>query len=40
MELGEVVTFVDELLGAGWSEREARDANIREFAGSGRELSR
>ncbi len=40
VELGEVVTFVDELLGAGWSEREARDANIREFAGSGRELSR
>jgi hypothetical protein len=34
---GEVIrTFLDELIAAGWSEQEARDANLHELAGAER----
>jgi hypothetical protein len=36
-DTGEIIrTFLDELVAAGWSETEARDANIRELAASQR----
>ncbi len=36
-DIGEVVrTFLDELMAAGWSEEEARTANVHELAGSPR----
>jgi hypothetical protein len=39
-EIGEVIhAFVDELVAAGWSEQEARDANIHGLAGSKRTCS-
>jgi hypothetical protein len=41
VDIGEVVrTVVDELVAVGWSEKEARNTNVRGLAGSGREVSR
>jgi hypothetical protein len=38
-DIGEITrTFLDELVAAGWSETEARDANIRELAASHRRV--
>ena len=35
VDVGEIVrAFLDELVTAGWSEQEARDANVHELAGS------
>ena len=37
VDVGEITrSFVDELVAAGWSEQEARNANVHELAGSGR----
>ena len=38
-EIGETIrTFVDELVAAGWSEQEARNANVDQLAGAEREV--
>jgi hypothetical protein len=38
-DIGEIIrTFLDELMAAGWSETEARDANIGGLAGSHAEV--
>ena len=37
VDVGEITrSFVDELVAGGWSEQEARNANVHELAGSGR----
>jgi hypothetical protein len=39
VDVGEITrSFVDELIAAGWSEQEARNANVHELAGSRRRV--
>jgi hypothetical protein len=38
-DIGEIMcTLVDELIAAGWSGQDARNANVRELAGSEEEV--